>query len=206
MFTYCNNNPVVLTDISGSFAISSFVGGIIGGALGGALISTVSYAVSTALSGQQMTGEGLLNAAATGALSGAVGAAIGSAKAIGIFGVKAVKAMASSGLGLGMYLKTYQETEVPADKKEWAAISVGVITFGSTFLGSLIQTGECGFLLSIFTNFSATTLVGTPAEVTSVAIQHNLSSNNTQNTSGTIPIPFVPKPIRQNRFTVNMIN
>jgi len=177
LFAYCKNNPVGFSDPSGHFAFLPFLGAIIGGAIGGAVISTVSYAVGSVLSGQEITSHGLINAAVTGAVSGAVGAAIGTIAVATQTITVAAKGIASIGLGIVMGIKSGIETNGSDFERVMTGVSTGLITAGSTFLGSQIDAYDVayGFAGNMFTNSSATLFVGIPAEMVSVASQQAIS-------------------------------
>lgn len=185
MFAYCNNNPISNCDPTGQ----SLLGAIIGGAIGGAVISTISYIVNARLNGQEITGEGLLNAAVTGGVSGAIGGAIGTISLASKVVTKIVKGIISVGVGVAVGIKSGTETE-GSDFKRWATgISTGLITAGSTFLGSLIDTSGFGFAGTAFTNFATAIFVGTPAEIVSVSVQQAINAidsyaTGTASTSG----------------------
>ena len=178
LFAYCKNNPVSFSDPSGHFAFLPFWGAIVGGAIGGTVISTVSYVVGSALSGQEITSHGLINAAVTGAVSGAVGGAIGTIRLATKAATVAAKGIASVGMGIVMGIKSGIETNGSTLKRVMTGISTGLITVGSTFWGSQIDAYDVayGFWGNMFTNSAATLLVGTPAEIVSVASQQGISA------------------------------
>ena len=167
MFAYCLNNPLVLSDTTGQFGILSFLGALAGGAIGGALTSTVSYLVDCAIEGKKVTASGLKHAAGSGAVSGLIGSMIGTINTKSIPSTIKYKARASTGLGIAMGIKSGVESEgLPLDKSATGLVS-GIITGGSTFLGSQIDAydSDFGFFGNMFTNFAATIFVGVPAEI-----------------------------------------
>ena len=148
----------------------------IGGAIGGAIISTVSYIVNSGINGQEITGEGLLNAALNGGIAGAIGGAIGTISLATKVTTIVVKGMISVGVGIAVGIKSGLETE-GSDFKRWSTgVATGLITGGSTFLGSLIDTSGFGFAGTAFTNFATAMFVGTPAEIVSVTVQQGINA------------------------------
>jgi len=79
-YAYCFNNPLIMTDPSGDFIFSLYlgpVGAIIDAACWGAVINGGIYAVSTAITGQKWDWEQFGKSVAVGAISGAAGAGAG---------------------------------------------------------------------------------------------------------------------------------
>ena len=66
-YSYCRNNPYKYTDPDGKIIVP-----IIAGALVGATINTGIFMFTQIITGQEISGEGILVAAATGAISGVV--------------------------------------------------------------------------------------------------------------------------------------
>ena len=169
----------------------SFLGAVAGGAIGGALISTVSYVVGSAIGGNEITGEGLLNAAMTGAVCGAIGAAIGTISLATATATVVAKGVASAGLGAAIGIKAGIESGGPPVKRLATGVAVGTITALSTFAGARIDAFDeiYGFAGNLFTNFSATLFCGTGAEIASVASQEMINSMADSSFSFTPP-PF----------------
>ena len=203
LFTYCKNNPVILSDPSGCFALLPFLGAVIGGAIGGTIISTVSYLVGTALTGQEVTAAGVLNAAATGAVSGAIGGAIGTISLTATVATLVAKAAASVALGIGIGVKTGIECEGSNGKRIATGITTGFLTAGGTFLGAQIDTSGFGFTGTAFTNFATTLFIGTPVEIVSVAVQQGVSCADSIISGGTSLSQPSPMSL-SSRFSVAM--
>ena len=72
MYAYCGNNPIMYTDTSGNFAISTLIIGAIIGAVIGAISSTISQGLTKGW--DNINGCQVLLDAALGGISGALGA------------------------------------------------------------------------------------------------------------------------------------
>lgn len=202
MYSYCNNNPFSYCDPNGE----SLLGAIIGGTIGGALISTVSYIVNSGLSGQEVTGEGLINAALTGGISGAVGGAIGTITLASNGMTTVVKGIASVGVGVAVDIKSGMETEGSGFKRWATGISTGLIAAGSTFVGSLIDTSGLGFAGTAFANFATATFVGTPAEMVTVTVQQGINAIDKRLPApNPVPSSSPRNPSFSNKFAVAMV-
>ena len=81
LFAYCKNNPVIASDPTGHFLLSTavLIGAVVGGVIGAAIGGTVSYKVAekNGAEGWELAGWTALGALGGGAVGAAAGGAIG---------------------------------------------------------------------------------------------------------------------------------
>ncbi len=81
LYAYCNNNPIMYTDPSGCFAITTaiIIGAIVGAVVGGTIGGVVTYnsAKKSGATGGELLGKTILGVLGGAVIGGAIGAAIG---------------------------------------------------------------------------------------------------------------------------------